>query len=228
MSEMTALLLGATGETGRELLKHLCDCGQYTKVILVGRRKVEDGPTSDKVEQRVVDFDNLDAHKKSFAGADVAFCCLGTTRGKAGKDGFVRVDYDYVVNSANILKDAGCKQFHLLTSKGSDPNSFFLYPATKGKAEEAVKALNFDRTSIYRPGLLMCERQEQRTGEKIFRALAGACDKSEKYSISTEKVAKAMLVNSLRGTSDKAETIEHGALTDMAKGSFVKDSAWTE
>ena len=31
-----------------------------------------------------------------------------------------------------------------------------------------------------------------------------------------------------RGTSDKAETIEHGALTDMAKGSFVKDSAWTE
>ena len=59
MSEMTALLLGATGETGRELLKHLCDCGQYTKVILVGRRKVEDGPTSDKVEQRVVDFDNL-------------------------------------------------------------------------------------------------------------------------------------------------------------------------
>ena len=56
---MTALLLGATGETGRELLKHLCDCGQYTKVILVGRRKVEDGPTSDKVEQRVVDFDNL-------------------------------------------------------------------------------------------------------------------------------------------------------------------------
>ena len=59
MSDMTALLLGATGETGRELLKHLCDCGQYTKVILVGRRKVEDGPTSDKVEQRVVDFDNL-------------------------------------------------------------------------------------------------------------------------------------------------------------------------
>ena len=73
--------------------------------------------------------------------------------------------------------------------------------AFQGKAEEAVKALNFDRTSIYRPGLLMCERQEQRTGEKIFRALAGACDKSEKYSISTEKVAKAMLVNSLRSGS---------------------------
>ena len=61
MSNKTALLLGSTGETGKELLKHLCDCSQYTKVILVGRRKVEDGPsfTVDKVEQRVVDFDNL-------------------------------------------------------------------------------------------------------------------------------------------------------------------------
>ena len=71
-------------------------------------------------------------YKGSFEGADVAFCCLGTTRGKAGKDGFVKVDFDYVVNSAKIIKESGsCKQFHLLTSKGSDPNSFFLYPATK-------------------------------------------------------------------------------------------------
>ena len=60
MPNLTALLLGSTGETGKELLKHLCDCSQFTKVILVGRRRVEDGPsTVDKVEQRVVDFDKL-------------------------------------------------------------------------------------------------------------------------------------------------------------------------
>ena len=60
MPNLTALLLGSTGETGKELLKHLCDCSQFTKVILVGRRRVEDGPsTVDKVEQRVVDFGKL-------------------------------------------------------------------------------------------------------------------------------------------------------------------------
>ena len=68
-----------------------------------------------------------DEYKGSFEGADVAFCCLGTTRGKAGKDGFVKVDFDYVV----IKESGGCNQFHLLTSKGSDPSSYFLYPATK-------------------------------------------------------------------------------------------------
>lgn len=33
--------------------------------------------------QSVVDFENLDEHAEVFKG-DVAFCCLGTTRGKSG------------------------------------------------------------------------------------------------------------------------------------------------
>ncbi len=80
-----------------------------------------------KVEQRLVDFENLDGTPEAFDSADVAFCCLGTTRGKAGADGFVRVDHDYVVNSAEKLKRAGCKDFHLLSSKGANKDSFFLF-----------------------------------------------------------------------------------------------------
>ena len=63
----------------------------------------------------------------------VAYCCLGTTRGKAGKDGFVKVDRDYVVASAEILKANGCQHFHLVTSQGSNKNSMFLYTKTKGE-----------------------------------------------------------------------------------------------
>ena len=67
-----------------------------------------------------VDFDNLDDHKEAFQGADVAFCCLGTTRAKSGKEGFIKVDYDYVVNSAKLLKESGkCKDFHLVSSQGN-------------------------------------------------------------------------------------------------------------
>ena len=68
---------------------------------------------------RIVDFDNLDQHKDAFLDADMAFSCLGTTRAKAGADGFVKVDYDYIVNAANILKEHGqCKGFHLVSSSG--------------------------------------------------------------------------------------------------------------
>jgi oxidoreductase len=66
-----------------------------------------------------VDFDKLDEHKAAFNDADLAFCCLGTTRAKAGKEGFVKVDFDYCVNSAKLLKEAGkCTDFHLLSSWG--------------------------------------------------------------------------------------------------------------
>lgn len=67
----------------------------------------------------MVDFDKLEESKDAFSSVDMAFCCLGTTRGKAGKEGFVKVDLDYVVNSAKLLKDNGdCKEFHLVSSKG--------------------------------------------------------------------------------------------------------------
>ena len=72
-----------------------------------------------KVDVRVVDFDNLEKYRDSFSGADIAFVCLGTTRGKVGAEGFVKVDYDYITNSAKLIKDHGrCKDYHLVSSTG--------------------------------------------------------------------------------------------------------------
>lgn len=38
--------------------------------------------------------------------------------------------------------------------QGANKNSWFLYPQTKGEAEENIKSLGFERTSYFRPGLL--------------------------------------------------------------------------
>lgn len=212
-----ALLLGATGETGSEVLKCLRSRSDVEKIILVGRRNLESAENDPKIEQRIVNFDTLESFSSAFSGCDVAFSCLGTTRGKAGKDGFVKVDYDYVVNSAKLIQAEGCKDFHLLTSKGANPTSWFLYPATKGKAEEAVKALDFQRVSIYRPGLLMCDRQESRPGERVMRCIAGAVDKGSALSISTESLALAMVENAFKKIDNKCETLEHGDINRVAR-----------
>ena len=60
---------------------------------------------------------------------------------------------------------------------GAKANAWTLYPSTKGKAEEAVKALEFERTSIYRPGLLITEREESRILEKTAQCMAGFLDR---------------------------------------------------
>ena len=160
MTQLSAFILGATGETGKELLLALAANQSISKLVLIGRRKQDlEQDTFKNVEQRVIDFDKIGEFSDSFQGFDVGYCCLGTTKGKAGKEGFFKVDHDYVVESAKLAKEGGCKHFHLVTAQGANKNSWFLYPKTKGQAEAAVEDLGFDRLSIYRPALLLCDRQ---------------------------------------------------------------------
>ena len=132
----------------------LLENSSYTSVVVVTRRPLSysDTPQFARIQQRVVDFDTLEASREAFAGVDAAFCCLGTTRGQAGAAGFVKVtyysaelrtvltkycrlqvDHDYVLSAARLLKEAGTQELHLLTSQGSNPGSWLLYPSTKGK-----------------------------------------------------------------------------------------------
>jgi len=213
----TALLLGATGETGKELLKQLAASPHISKIVTVGRRVVDLGEGMDKVEQKVIDFDNIDQHAEQFKQVDKAFCCLGTTRAKSGKEGFIKVDYTYVLKSAELLKAGGCNEFHLLTSKGSNKDSWFLYPSTKGKVEEAVKGLGFTKLGIYRPSLLITPggREEKRMGEGWLQSLANWIDKSHSWSVPVSIVARAMLLAS-DNSSSGVTLLEHHEIVELA------------
>ena len=59
-------------------------------------------------------------------------------RGKSGKEGFLRVDRDYILDFATKSKAAGIKQFHLLSSQGANADSSFLYLQTKGLVDNKV------------------------------------------------------------------------------------------
>lgn len=160
MCALKALVLGGSGETGKELINLLVQLNGFSKVLIVGRSLLKfEQEHNTKIEQIIVDFENLVEKKNAFEGYDVGFCCLGTTRAKAGAEGFARVDRDYVFEAAQLAKLGGCKQFHLLTAQNANKNSRFLYPRIKGEVEEKVSLLGFDRLFIYRPGLLLCDRQ---------------------------------------------------------------------
>ncbi|XP_059150819.1 oxidoreductase HTATIP2-like [Physella acuta] len=163
----SAFVLGYTGEVGKVLVDELNKSKIFKRVVLIGRRQVplSLGP---EFEQKVIDFDKVEDHKDVFTSLDCGFCCLGTTRGKSGKEGFIKIDRDYVLNSAEVARSQGCKHFSLVSSQGANKNSYLLYPKIKGEVEEKLGAMEFDRLSIYRPGLLLCNRQERRVGEKII------------------------------------------------------------
>jgi len=162
VSGARAIVIGGTGAIGKHLVKELLESPTWSKVTAIVRKKADFGEHS-KLEQIVVDMNNLDAHKEAFANHDTAFSCLGTTRKDAGSaEAFKKVDLEYVTNFAKLSKDAGIPHFQHVTSQGSNKNSWFLYPQTKGQAEENVNAFNFTTTVVWRPGLL--DRGEQARG----------------------------------------------------------------
>lgn len=216
---MSCFILGASGETGRVLLKELVNRNIFSKITLIGRRQLTfDDKVYKNLVQEVVDFEKLEEYAAAFQGHDVGYCCLGTTRAKAGADGFVRVDHDYVLKSAELAKAGGCSQFHLESSRGADKNSGFLYLKVKGQVEADIEALGFDRFSIYRPGVLLVDRQESRPGEwmarKFFSVFSPVCPS---MSVPILSVAAAIVSNTLLRPEQKTEILENKAIAALGK-----------
>ena len=111
----------------------------------------------------------------------------------------------------------------LLLLTGASAGSFFLYPSTKGKTENAIKEIDFvGRTSVYRPGLLITENfsreGESRLLERWGQSLAAKLDTSSKQSISVALLAKAMVANAFDTSKDKKyEILENAEIVKIAK-----------
>jgi uncharacterized protein YbjT (DUF2867 family) len=162
---MKAIVIGATGLIGSELVKQLLENEEFKTVVTLGRNKLE--KEHPKLEQLIVNPGDKKAFAEYIRG-DVLFCALGTTIKKAGsQEKFRLVDYTFVVNSAEVASQNGVKQFCVISSLGSNPASSNFYLRTKGEMEETIKKLNFESIHIIRPSLLLGERVENRPGEKI-------------------------------------------------------------
>lgn len=161
----TALIAGATGLVGGHVLQLLLAGGAYERVVAVGRREL--ATRYQRLEQRIVDFDTLDA-LADFPAADDIYCALGTTIKRAGsQEAFRRVDHDYVVALAHAGLRAGATQFLLVSAIGADPNARVFYSRVKGETEAAVRQLPYRGIQIFRPSLLLGERAEFRIGERV-------------------------------------------------------------
>ena len=158
-----AWLAGATGLVGGLVLKQLIASERYARVVVLTRRtvRVEDP----KIEQRVVNFDQLPA--MDLPAADDVFCALGTTIKKAGsQEAFRHIDLDFPLALANKALARNAKQFLLVSSVGANAKSKNFYLRTKGELEDAVFALPFEATHIFRPSILVGPREERRAGER--------------------------------------------------------------
>ncbi|MES2733673.1 MAG: oxidoreductase [Bacteroidota bacterium] len=205
MSHKTALVLGASGLIGSLLTELLLQSPEYSQVTLLLRRKIH--LSHPKLHQEVINFDQPDPSK--IKGNDL-FCCLGTTIKVAGsKEAFYKVDCTYPYNIGQLALQSGTSQYLLVTAMGADSASSIFYNRVKGEIEQKITSLHFPTFCIFRPSLLMGDRQEFRMGEKIAQGFskifAGLMfGPLKKYKpIEARKVAAAMLLLANQGLTGK-------------------------
>jgi len=162
--EKNALVIGATGLVGRELVQLLAEESNYRRVTVLTRRKSFEHPL---IKEIVVDFSNLAAYKEEFAADDV-FCCIGTTIKKAGSQAEMKkIDLEYPVEIASLAFEMGAKQLLAISAIGADSNSKIFYSKLKGEFEKSLQEIGFPSLTILRPSLLLGNRSEFRLGEKL-------------------------------------------------------------
>lgn len=193
------LVAGATGLVGSKLVDELLADPGCGSVHVLARRPTKRAHA--KLHEHVIDF----ARPAAFAwpAVDDAYCCLGTTIGKAGsEDAFRVVDHDYPLAVARGVLNHGARQFLFVSSMGADPHSKVFYSRVKGELESAVAALGFPTAIAFRPSLLAGERTESRFGERLALAVLGPLRVfvPRKYRpVADVAVARAMVAYAKRG-----------------------------
>lgn len=169
----TALVAGATGLVGKKLLRQLLDSTEYTRVIALVRKPVQQLQHL-KLQQIVVDYHRLEDYRAEMKADDV-FCCLGTTIKQAGTQAqMIEIDVLYPVSVAMVAYKQGAKQFIVISSMGADPKSSIFYTRTKGDMEQRLQQVGYSSLSIVRPSLLLGKRKNSRAGEQFGAVVSQA------------------------------------------------------
>lgn len=169
---MNAFLLGCTGLVGKEILKDLNASKSVEHIWTVSRRLPE--IVSEKLTPLVVEDPIQWPEVISNHPVSTFFSAFGTTRAAAGSaQRFIDIDYGYNYDAAKLAKAAGALTFVLVSAIGANANSWILYSRTKGKLEDDIMALGFERLIILRPGVLLGDRLERKGFGDGFAASLG-------------------------------------------------------
>ena len=165
MRNLDAIVIGATGATGKELVVRLLEDTDFNSVSIFVRKK----PTIShkKLKTYKIDFSKIGNFSELIKG-DVLFSCLGTTLKTAGsKLKQYKVDYTYQYEFAKYASENGVSLYSLVSSTGANSKSFFFYPKIKGQLEDSVKKLPFKTIHIFQPPILIRQAELIRRGEKF-------------------------------------------------------------
>lgn len=192
-----AIIVGATGSVGKHCLQMLLTDRYYSKVTVITPYSTE--THHPKMVEHIIDFERLDDYRSLVQG-DHAFCCIDTIVKKPGsKDNLRKVNYNYIINFAEISASNHIPQFLLISWLQASGKSRVFHKKLKKETEEKIIQLPFQGIQILRPALLakrtVENRQEKIITEIILKGISPLLlGKLKNYKpIAADVVAKVMV-----------------------------------
>jgi uncharacterized protein YbjT (DUF2867 family) len=187
------LLVGATGLVGQQVLRQALADRRVSRLIALTRRPL---PPEPRLENPLVDFDALPADAPWW-NVQAGICTLGTTMREAGSPlAFRKVDVDYPLTVARLLREHGAESFAFNSSIGANPKSRAFYMRVKGEVEQRLIAGGFPSLTLVRPSGILGPRKPNRRWEqrtiRVFHTLRPVLPRHY-HPVAPEKIARALL-----------------------------------
>ncbi len=217
----SAIVIGATGLVGRELLQQLNQIQDCEKITAVVRHEDPKLNSLKKVQQFILE-DFLLLNDEDVNGYSHAFSCLGTTLKKAGsKQNFYTIDYEINAHFADLFESTQT-HFLLISALGANAQSRIFYNKVKGELEQYIQGLNLEYVSILRPSLLLGERPERRLLEdmtqKLYQKLSHWVPDTFKYKPVTAAQVAHTMVEAAQTQTEKFEIYDNLCIQNSKRG----------
>jgi uncharacterized protein YbjT (DUF2867 family) len=207
------ILFGATGMVGQGVLRECLLDPDVTEVLSISRTAT--GQKNDKLRELLhADFGDYSKVEGQLRGYDACFYCLGISAAGKKEADYAHVTYDFTLAAAKVLVKLNPKMtFVYVSGTGTDSSEKgrSMWARVKGRTENALLALPFKATFVFRPGLIrpMHGITSRTKWYRAFYAVSApvlpVLNAFFPGSVTTtERVGRAMLAVAKRGASKTA------------------------
>lgn len=227
-TKLNAIVIGATGATGREVVDHLLASPAYSKITIFARRIIDRWEKLSPAQSaklniiKVESLDFLSGNKEQLSQKlndsveyHVLFCCLGSRTGK-GEEEFKKVDYTYTVQSCEMCEKLNIPHYSVVSSSGASSSAWIMYTRVKGEADDEILKKKVKYVTVFRPGFITDRDNDSRTVESIGKYIPFV------PKITSKLLGLALVRNDLdyqnakEEKPDKAVIISHSEIVALA------------
>jgi uncharacterized protein YbjT (DUF2867 family) len=196
--DMKIIITGSTGTAGSEVARQAVADDDIEQVILIARKPthIRHPKIREIIHQNFLDYSGLE---NVFKEADACIWCLGISQTQVTKEEYFVITHDYAVAAGKAMLAANPSiTFLFLSGQGADTTekSRVRFARVKGQTENVLRAMNFKKLLIFRPGgINAVTRPDKMSAHKKFETVLVSVMKAiiPGTVVDTDVLAKAML-----------------------------------